>query len=224
MDDKLKDLTQHLGYTFTQLELLDQALRHRSAGTMHNERLEFLGDAILGLVISAELYKRHPAAKEGDLSRMRSSLVNREVLASLAIELHLNEYLHLGVGERKSGGDKRQSILADTVEAMIGAIYLDGGITACWNCITRWFGEMVDDLSSIKPVKDPKSALQEILQARKLPLPNYECFTCGLAHEQVFRVVCTVAGLSLQTEGTSLSRRKAEQIAAQHFLELLNDE
>lgn len=210
-----------LGYHFKDSLLLAQALRHRSAGKPHNERLEFLGDAILGFIISAELYRHHPKAKEGELSRMRSALVNRDVLATLATELGLSEHLELGAGERKSGGESRQSILADTLEALIGAIYLDGGLEAVWACVTQWYGNQVSDLSRMQAVKDAKSALQEVLQSRKLPLPQYDCVAKGPAHQQVFEVTCTVAGLAFKTEGKSASRRKAEQLAAEKFLELL---
>lgn len=223
MNERLADLLQCLGYAFQQQDLLDQALHHRSAGGLNNERLEFLGDSILGFVISVELYRRYPEAKEGELSRLRSLLVNREVLAALAIELQLNHFIHLGVGERKSGGAKRQSILADAVEAIIGAIYLDGGMNAASSCIIRWLSTRVDELSHLSVIKDPKSTLQEWVQAHKLPLPQYEVETSGKAHAQTFRIFCTVEGLPYQSEGVSTSRRKAEQIAAENFLELLND-
>lgn len=212
-----------LGYTFQNQELLAQALRHRSAGKPHNERLEFLGDAVLGFVISAELFAHQPRAKEGDLSRMRSALVNREILAGIAGMLQVSDSVELGPGERKTGGEQRQSILADTLEALIGAIYLDGGLVAVEQCIRQWFGDKVDGLATLQPMKDAKSALQEWLQSHQLPLPHYACRAEGLAHQQIFHVTCSVKGLDWVTEGTSSSRRKAEQLAAQQFLDLLNE-
>ncbi|OGO94559.1 MAG: ribonuclease III [Coxiella sp. RIFCSPHIGHO2_12_FULL_42_15] len=223
MDDNFQTLTERLGYVFQHIELLKQALRHRSVGSINNERLEFLGDAILGFVISVELYQHYPRAKEGELSRLRSSLVNREALVDLALELQLSEALILGVGERKSGGAQRHSILADAVEALIGAIYLDSGMDSVRACIMDWFGQKLHDLSPQSAAKDPKTALQEWLQAHKFPLPLYESFPSGKAHEQIFRVVCSVEGLPHRSEGISTSRRRAERIAAERFLELLHD-
>lgn len=221
MAEAWQTLQANVGYQFRDQSLLMQALRHRSAGKPHNERLEFLGDAVLGFVISAELFQHHPKAKEGELSRMRSALVNRDELASVALRLKLNTCIELGPGERKSGGDQRQSILADALEALIGAIYLDGGLAAVESCLRAWFVSKVDGLAQLTPEKDAKSALQEWLQSRQLPLPQYACRAEGLAHKQIFHVTCTVAGLDIETSGTSHSRRKAEQLAAQQFLDLL---
>ncbi len=224
MKDKLKAIATRLRHEFNNLDLLEQALTHRSAGSMNNERLEFLGDAILGYAISSELYRRHPNAKEGELSRMRSSLVNGEVLAQLAVDLNIGEYLNLGSGERKSGGAMRESILADAMEAIIGAIYLDAGIEKASQFIVHWYGESVDDLSQLQPVKDAKSQLQEWLQGRGLPLPQYASTITGKAHSLKFEIVCSVEGLPHRSIGVSSSRRKAEQMAAEKYLEFLDEE
>lgn len=220
---KLQQLAKRLGHKFRHIELLDHALCHRSVGASNNERLEFLGDAVLGLLVSVDLYCRYQDATEGDLSRMRSSLVNGETLAQIAHDFHLGEYLHLGQGERKSGGEQRTSILADAMEAIIGAIYMDAGLEVASNRVLAWYGEMVEDLSNLKVVKDAKSQLQERLQFQKMPLPTYAVSKSGKAHELTFTVVCRVKGLPYETSGTSSSRRKAEQIAAELFLERLNE-
>ncbi|WP_423062841.1 ribonuclease III [Candidiatus Paracoxiella cheracis] len=220
---RLDQLMARLGHHFNQPKLLENALTHRSVGSDNNERLEFLGDAILGFIITSELYQRHPNAPEGDLSRMRASLVNGEILASMATDLGVSEGLHLGLGERKSGGKKRRSILADALEAIVGAIFMDGGMQACRRCVLDWYGERVDDLSKLTPVKDAKSQLQEWLQARKFPLPSYKVEISGEAHAQTFTVTCRVEGLPHATTGVGKSRRKAEQAAAERFLEKLNE-
>ncbi len=219
----LKPLIEKLGHSFQDEQLLEHALRHRSLGADNNERLEFLGDAVLGFVITEELYRRHPTAREGELSRMRASVVNGDVLAQLAMDLSISDYLRLGIGEQKSGGQRRHSILADTMEALVGAIFIDGGIGACRQCILNWYGERVDDLSTLEPKKDPKSRLQEWLQARKLPLPDYKAKISGEAHAQTFTVTCFVEGLPHKTKGISTTRRRAEQVAAERFLELVNE-
>ena len=219
----LNKLMERLGHRFNKLELLNIALTHRSSGSNNNERLEFLGDAILGFIIASELYRQHPEAHEGDLSRMRASVVNGDVLTKLSIDLGVNEYLHLSAGEQKSGGKQRCSILADTLEAIIGAIYIDGGLESCRQCVLNWYGERVDNLSKFTLKKDAKSLLQEWLQARKLPLPIYTVKVTGEAHAQTFRINCYVEGLPYNTEGINTTRRHAEQIAAKRFLELLNE-
>lgn len=221
--ENVEELTQLLGYYFQDDALLRQALTHRSIHNCNNERLEFLGDAVIGFVIASELYQRYPDMREGDLSRIRSSLVNRETLAKMAKELQIGPYLILGSGELKSGGQKRQSILADAVEALIGAIYLDGGFKVCQEVVLQWYDQCFEDLSQLTPQKDAKSQLQEWLQAHKLPLPDYEAKVTGAAHSQTFHVTCRVEGLDHITEGTSTSRRKAEQQAAKRFLEKLYD-
>nr|WP_256385316.1 ribonuclease III [Coxiella endosymbiont of Rhipicephalus microplus] len=175
---------QHLGHQFNNIGLLQTALSHRSMGPYNNERLEFLGDSVLGFIITSELYQRHPQAREGELSRMRAAVVNGEVLAQLSIYLGINDNLRLGVGERKRGGMMRLSILANALEAVVGAIYLDAGLEKCRRCLLDWYGKRVDDLSTLTPKKDPKSRLQEWLQARKLSLPTYEVQVSGEAHAQ----------------------------------------
>jgi ribonuclease-3 len=221
----VSDLAKTLGYQFADLNLMQQALTHRSAGGRNNERLEFLGDAILGSVIAAELYERYPQAREGELSRLRSSLVRRETLAGLARELGIGRHINLGTGERKSGGHHRGSILADALEALFGAIYLDGGFASCQDCILCLFGTMLDRPPDPDSLKDPKTRLQEYLQAHQLALPEYAVLdVSGDAHAQSFRVSCTVGAAEVMvTEGLARSRRHAEQDAAEKMLELLND-
>ena len=213
-----------LGYQFKDIHLLKKALRHRSVSSDNNKRLEFIGDSVLGMVIAIELYKCYPEATEGELSRMRAALVNGDILAEIAQELELGEYLQLGAGEQKTGGKKRRSILADAVEALLGAIYLESGTDACWQCVTRWYKSRIDELSLEKETpKDAKSRLQEWLQARQLPLPEYTAKQSGQAHALTFEITCRVKGLSHETNGVSTSRRRAEQIAANKYLGLLND-
>lgn len=217
------ELCQNIGCQFKNEQLLKCALTHRSIPKHNNERLEFLGDAVLGFIIAGELFQRYPNMREGDLSRIRSTLVNRETLAQLAKALHIGSYLILGAGELKSGGQQRQSILADAVEAIIGAIYLDQGFEVCQRVVLKWYDQFFTDLSQLTPQKDPKSTLQEWTQAHKLPLPVYEATVTGAAHSQVFHITCRVDGLKHVTHGKSTSRRKAEQEAAKRFLELLNE-
>ena len=213
-------LESSLDYTFDDRGLLQQALTHRSAGSRNNERLEFLGDAILGGVIAAELYQRYPGAKEGELSRLRANLVRRESLAEIAQLLDLGSYLTLGTGERKSGGHRRDSILSDTVEALLGAIFLDSGFAACQNCILRLFAARLDSLADVASLKDAKTRLQEYLQSRHQPLPEYTVKTVsGEAHAQFFRVECVVDEIGLPPgKGQGSSRRQAEQHAAADLL------
>jgi ribonuclease III len=214
-------LEQHLGYRFTDTALLQKALTHRSAGSANNERLEFLGDAILGCVIAGELYQQFPKASEGRLSRLRASLVRRESLAEIARHLEIGQYLQLGPGERKSGGQRRDSIMSDTVEALFGAIYLDSDFTTCRQCILALFSTRLGELSETAVLKDPKTRLQEFLQARRQPLPEYAVIdVSGEAHAQFFRVSCRVEGCAPAT-GEGVSRRQAEQDAAARILEQL---
>lgn len=220
---KFNELMQHLGHQFNNIGLLQTALSHRSMGPYNNERLEFLGDSVLGFIITSELYQRHPQAREGELSRMRAAVVNGEVLAQLSIYLGINDNLRLGVGERKRGGMMRLSILANALEAVVGAIYLDAGLEKCRRCLLDWYGKRVDDLSTLTPQKDPKSRLQEWLQARKLSLPTYEVQVSGEAHAQIFKAICYVKGLPYKTEGISSTRQRAEQITALRFLELIDE-
>jgi ribonuclease III len=217
-------LQQRLGYRFRDAALLQQALTHRSAGKTNNERLEFLGDAILGAVIAAELYRRYPVASEGRLSRLRATLVRRESLAEVARLLQLGDFLLLGTGERRSGGHRRGSILSDALEALLGAVYLDSGFAACNQCILEHFSIKLDALEEVTVLKDPKTRLQEYLQAQGRPLPGYLVLeVSGEAHAQWFRISCDVEGTSPCT-GTGNSRRKAEQEAAGRMLQQLTAE
>lgn len=217
----LKRLSRSLGHEFAEPALLRQALTHRSYGTPHNERLEFLGDSVLSLAISTRLYRDFPKLPEGDLSRMRAHLVKEPTLADIAQTLALGDYLYLGEGEMKSGGFRRPSILADTLEAILGAIYLSAGFAAACDVIDRLFAPVIAQIDPKKLSKDPKTQLQEYLQGRKLPLPKYEVVsTTGEAHEQQFKVECVIADLSLRAMGEGGSRRKAEQEAAKRAYEL----
>jgi ribonuclease-3 len=217
-------LERLLDHTFADQLLLEQALTHRSAGSRNNERLEFLGDAILGSVVAAELYRRHPRAREGRLSRLRANLVRRESLAEIAQQLELGQYLKLGAGERKSGGYQRDSILSDAFEALLGAIFLDSDFTVCQRCILRLFAARMDALSEATSLKDAKTRLQEYLQSRQQPLPEYSVKeVSGEAHAQFFKVECVVTGLGLPAgKGQGSSRRQAEQNAAQDMLARLD--
>jgi len=215
-------LSKKIGYTFNEPSLLIQALTHRSAKGQHNERLEFLGDSILGFVIAEALFEQFPKHDEGDLTRMRSSLVRGVTLAELGRDFNLGEHLILGPGELKSGGHRRESILEDAIEAIIGAVYLDSNITYCKALILSWFAQR---LSAIKPgneQKDPKTLLQEYLQGRKIALPVYDVIdTSGQSHNQQFIVRCLTEVIDKEVIAKGTSRRKAEQAAAQQVLVLL---
>jgi len=212
-----------LGHSFTDQNLLQQALTHRSAGSRNNERLEFLGDAILGGVIAAELYQRYPQAKEGELSRLRANLVRRESLAEIAQLLELGQYLNLGGGERKSGGHRRDSILSDTLEALIGAIFLDSDFAVCQRSILDLFADRLNSLSDVAFLKDAKTRLQELLQSSHQPLPEYIVTeVTGEAHAQFFKVECVVDGIEIPGRGQGSSRRHAEQDAAEDMLSRLD--
>jgi ribonuclease-3 len=201
------------------LGLAETALTHRSAGSSNNERLEFLGDAILGFVIADYLYANFPDADEGELSRLRAGLVKGDSLAQIAKQLDLGQYLNLGAGELRSGGHSRGSILADAVEALFAAVYLDGGYLEARRVILELFEDKLSRLSKKSQQKDPKTRLQELLQSRKNPLPTYTIISItGEQHEQCFTVTCRVDELNIITEGTGSSRRKAEQDAASRFL------
>ncbi len=215
-------LLNRIGYHFNDLALLNHALSHRSAGDINNERLEFLGDAVLSIIIAEALFQHHPHASEGELSRMRSTLVSGVHLAELAKKLELGVHVRLGPGELKSGGQHRESILADTFEALLGAVYLDSDcdLETCRQCIFKWYGERLEELSDMHPAKDAKSHLQEWAQAHKFPLPTYTATISGKPHEQIFVVTCEIDGLPHKATGTSTSRRKAEQLAARHYLDL----
>ncbi|HKJ22479.1 MAG TPA: ribonuclease III [Gammaproteobacteria bacterium] len=221
MSKLVDELCVALGYTFTDRAWLEIALTHRSFGIPNNERLEFLGDAILNFVIADELYKRFPQASEGQLSRLRASLVKGETLAALAGTVNLGQCLKLGSGELKTGGYRRASILAGAFEALLGGIYRDGGFRACRRIITAIYKDRLAGLSPAQNLKDPKTRLQELLQARKSPVPAYKVAAVeGQAHTQVFHVEC-VLGDGDVTVGEGTSRRKAEQDAAQKALDRL---
>ncbi len=216
-------LCKKLGLQFNNPQLFIMALTHRSAGANNNERLEFLGDSILGFVIAKKLFDLFPNASEGVLSRLRASLVNQSSLAALARKHHLGDYLLLGSGELKSGGFRRDSILSDAFEAIIAALYIDQGMEICHQWILQIFAENIESLSLDNWQKDPKTQLQELMQSRKLDLPDYTLLTMsGLAHEQTFKVKCTTPLSSTACVGTGNSRKKAEQSAAELMLELLN--
>jgi len=215
-------LQRRLGYQFSNLDLLTRALTHRSAGTGNNERLEFLGDAILGFETADYLFNNAQQADEGQLSRMRAHLVKRETLAEIARRLELGDILHLGQGELRSGGQNRDSILADAVEAIIAAVYLDGGMDAARSLVRNLLGERLQNPGSILQQKDAKTRLQEFLQARGMPLPNYQVVNVtGDQHKQQFLVSCQVDTIEWLAEGRGSSRRKAEQQAAAAFIEHL---
>ena len=211
-----------LGYDFADPALLDAALTHRSAGRPNNERLEFLGDAVLNGVVSEALYLGFPRAPEGELTRWRSELVREATLAALAREVGLGDAMRLGPGELKSGGFRRDSILADTLEAIFGAIYLDRGWEAARRVVTTLLATRLQALEAIKPPKDAKTRLQEWLQAQGLPLPTYEISgSIGSDHEKVFFARCSIDALSLRGDGEGSSRRAAETSAAAATLALI---
>ncbi|WP_037027674.1 ribonuclease III [Psychromonas aquimarina] len=220
-NNELKRLEKRIGYTFSDFTLLKQALTHRSALGEHNERLEFLGDSILSFAISTDLYLRFPKVDEGDLSRMRATLVCGKMLAEIGREFQLGDCLILGPGELKSGGFRRDSIIADGVEAIIGAVFLDSDIDRVKKLILKWFDSRLQSIQPGISQKDPKTRLQERLQSRKQALPVYEVIEIkGEAHNQRFTMSCSIDGLkSVQGQGTS--RRKAEQIAAEKMLDVL---
>jgi ribonuclease-3 len=222
VNKKPQVLCQKLGLVFNDPQLFTLALTHRSVSSHNNERLEFLGDSILGFVIAQKLFEAFPNASEGVLSRLRASLVNQSSLADLARSVQLGDYLLLGAGELKSGGFRRDSILSDAMEAIMGALYVDQDIEASRRWIENLFVERLQSLSLDNWQKDPKTQLQELMQAKKLDLPNYTLLTMsGLAHEQVFKVQCSVSVLSDSSVGVGISRKKAEQSAAELMLQLL---
>ncbi len=217
---RLRDwLRDAAGYAPHDLQLFETALTHRSAGGDNNERLEFLGDAVLSLIVAQHLYEHDGDADEGALSRLRSRIVSGESLAQRAAELGLGELLHLGPGELKSGGFRRESILADALEALCGALYLDGGLAAARAGMLRMLGGVITAAGALDELKDPKTRLQELLQGRGLPLPRYSVESIeGELHAQVFQVRCAVESLSIEAAGTGSSRRRAEQEAAARVL------
>lgn len=222
MTNPIDKLQRCIGYTFSNAALLRLALTHRSASGTHNERLEFLGDSILGFVIADDLYARFPKLDEGRMSRMRASLVKEQTLAELGREFALGDVLQLGPGELKSGGYRRDSILADAIEAIIGAIYLDSSIENVKSIVLNWYQERLNNIDPEVGQKDPKTRLQELLQSRRKSLPEYNVIKIqGEAHNQQFTVECTVEGLEQAVLGKGTSRRKAEQAAAEIALQTL---
>ncbi len=218
-------LQQTLGYTFTQPELLVQALTHRSYGASNNERLEFLGDSVLNCTIASRLYEAFPHLPEGSLSRLRANLVCQETLAEIAVTLKLGESLWLGEGELKSGGFRRPSILADALESLFGAVFLDAGFDAAQRVVRGLFDPLVAKIDPKDSGKDAKTQLQEMLQSRRLPLPEYRLIdTQGEAHDQCFIVECVLTKPSLSTRGEGKSRRAAEQEAAREACAVLQNE
>jgi ribonuclease-3 len=220
MDDAA--LARRLGYVFRDGGLLRQALTHRSHGAPHNERLEFLGDGVLNLAVAVLLFERLEAAPEGALSRLRANLVNQQTLAAVAAEIGLGDHLRLGEGESRSGGAARPSILADTLEALLGAVYVEGGFGPALEVVRRLLGSRVATVDARHVGKDPKTQLQELLQGRRLALPSYRQLAArGQAHAQVFEVECRVEELDLSCTGEGSSRRRAEQEAARRMLALM---
>jgi len=220
----LSRLEKSLNYPFQNANLLKEAVTHRSAGALNNERLEFLGDSILNFVIAADLFTRYPKSSEGDLSRLRASLVNKDGLFLVSQDLKLGEYLILGSGELKSGGYRRNSILADTVEAIFGAAYLDSDLERCRELILQLYNEQLENVPDADSLKDPKTQLQELLQSRKMGLPEYDVIEIvGKAHNQQFTVKCKIDKLKLETQGKASNRRKAEQQAANEIIPLVKN-
>jgi ribonuclease III len=216
-------LQRALGYQFDKLELLGLALTHCSADGQNNERLEFLGDSVINYIIADALYCRFPSSKEGEMSRMRASLVRGDTLAEVAAELQLGDYLRLGTGERKSGGHRRGTILADALEAVVGAILLDSNVEQCRRCVLDWFAPRLHQLALGPIEKDAKTRLQEYQQGRNNPLPEYDLLDVqGEDHAQQFHVACRLSKPNLVVEGRGASRRKAEQDAATSALERLS--
>lgn len=220
VQNDLSRLSRRLGYEFKSIAFLKQALTHCSASHQNNERFEFLGDSILSFVIANALYERFPEESEGQLSRLRSFLVKGEMLAEIAMELQLGDYLYLGQGELKSGGFRRASILADALEAVFAAVFFDGGLLASQGLILQLYATRLDDSALKNNLKDAKTQLQEFLQAAKLPLPEYVLTKVeGEEHDQVFYISCSVSNYEKITQGSGANRRKAEQEAAKELLQ-----
>lgn len=222
LTDPLQRLCRALGHEFRDTRLLEQALTHRSLGATNNERLEFLGDGLLNFVAGAALYELRPKEEEGPLSRLRASLVREESLAKIARELNLGEVLRLGESELKSGGFRRDSILADALEALLGAVYLDAGFEAARATTLKLLAALLDNLPDPQTLKDPKTRLQELLQADSRPLPQYEILSeSGPPHRREFVVRCTLSDSPDTAEASGISRRSAEQQAAEKMLALM---
>ncbi len=217
----LEGFCLRIGYRFSDIELLRRALTHRSHGASHNERLEYLGDSVLNCVVALELYEKFPQLPEGELSRLRANVVNQQSLATAAQLFAFGSVLNLGEGELRSGGARRPSILADSAEAVIGAVFLDGGFEAARAATRKLLGELLDTIDPATSGKDPKTLLQEYLQRHKFALPQYAVVaTRGEAHEQQFQVECVIPDLGIRSQGEGASRRSAEQEAARQAYEL----
>ncbi|WP_313556051.1 ribonuclease III [Teredinibacter franksiae] len=215
-------LSAALGYEFNDQSLLVRALSHRSVGKENNERMEFLGDSLLNFFIAESLFNRFPHAREGDLTRLRATLVKGETLAEIARDFKLGEFLFLGEGEMKSGGFRRASILADTVEALLGAIYLESGMEVCRDIVLSWYATRLEQVSPEQTEKDAKTRLQEYLQERKKPLPQYRVLRClGDSHSPEFEICCEVGRGLDSTKAIASSKRQAEKLAAQKMLQIL---
>jgi len=224
LEQQYLELCKSLSYHFKQNSHLTIALTHSSSSSANNERLEFLGDALLGFIVAESLFFRFPSAKEGQLTRLRAILVNRKTLKEIAQHLNLGYYLQLGKGEQKNKGWERASVLSNALEAVIAAIYLDGGMNACQHTILTLWQPYLDKLSLKTVAKDSKTQLQEYLQARQLSLPVYRILTVeGEPHAQIFEIECTVPTLSSPVQAKGSNRRYAEQQAAEKILKLLND-
>lgn len=223
--EPVSQFSNKINYTFRDKSLLETALTHRSLGRHNNERLEYLGDAILGFIIAEVLFQKFPDISEGQLTRLRASLVRKEALAALARKMEIGDFLKLGTGEMRSGGWRRDSTLANAVEAVIGAVYLDSDHTTCREFVLNLYEELLQDLSPDVLNKDPKTELQELLQANKHDLPEYKVIAEeGAAHARTFTVECWIAGLEEPVKATGNSKRNAEQAAAKNALELLQQE
>jgi len=221
----ISKLTERLGYQFKKPALLEQALTHRSFAPNNNERLEFLGDSALNFIVAHQLFQRFSKLPEGDLSRLRAQLVKESTLSEIALALELGDALKLGEGELKSAGWRRPSILADALEAIIGAVYLDGGFTSVESLILKLYQEKFENIDPKLIDKDPKSQLQEYLQGKKIELPDYKVVSInGEAHAQIFKIECVIEKFAISTLGEGTSRRIAEQQAAQLALEKIKDD
>lgn len=221
-DTAVKALENRLGYAFQNPEWILQALTHRSYGLPNNERLEFLGDSVLSLLVTQLLFARFPHWSEGDLSQLRSRLVSQDTLAQLALKLDLGSCLRMGPGEQKGNGASRPSILADALEAILGGVFKDGGLSAAEQLVNRWFGPLLEQVSEPGQEKHPKSHLQEVLQAKHWNLPHYELLkVSGEDHDQLFLVQCRVPEAQLATEAEGKSRRQAEELAARKMIDAL---
>lgn len=216
------ELCRKLNYQFTNKDLLKVALTHRSSNEQNNERMEFLGDSIVNFIIAEALFYKSPYSQEGELSRWRATLINRETLGTMGREFDLGRYMFFGPGELKSGGNQRESILSCAMEAIIGAIYLDAGFERARECVLRWYDPLLQSLTSAADHKDPKTVLQEFLQSQRKPLPVYAVESVeGEAHQQIFVVSCQVTDVAEKAIGRGTSRRRAEQDSAEHMLGII---